>query len=139
MWLLAFALFFACKAITWVGVIETSGGWRRRLRGSATMGRTAAYFVGWPGMDPVAFLRPRVTGFPPVARWIAALLRIVAGATLIWGIVPNLPPEMPLLAGWVGMVGLILMLPRNATARGVGRHGRPHPDASLRRVRCACP
>lgn len=96
MWTLAVAMFFACKGLTWAH------------EGRSTLGRAMAYFVAWPGMDPLAFLR-RVPSDVAWRRFGPALARMILGACLVWGIVPIVMP-LPLAAGWIGMIGLILML-----------------------------
>jgi alginate O-acetyltransferase complex protein AlgI len=106
MWSLAFAVFFACKGLTWVDAVG-AGGFRRRLAGQARGGRVLAYFMAWPGMDPVAFfLRARALPIP-WKRLVLPFARIAGGAALVWGVVPHI--DHPLPAGWVGMIGLVLM------------------------------
>jgi Membrane bound O-acyl transferase family len=41
---------------------------------------------------------------------MGAALKTLLGATLIWVVARTAYPERPLLAGWLGMVGLILVL-----------------------------
>jgi hypothetical protein len=101
MWGLAFALFFVCKLLTWT---------RERTTAGTTLGHLTAYFVAWPGMDPAAFLRRTPGHDLPTARVAAAVGRIAFGAALVWLCVPRVVDNAPLLAGWVGMTGLILML-----------------------------
>ena len=102
MWGLAFAMFFACKALTWAREGTTAAG--------ATLGHMTAYFVAWPGMDPAGFRRRAPGHDVSLGRVAAAAGRIAFGAALVWLCVPRIADGPPLLAGWVGMIGLILML-----------------------------
>ena len=103
MWAMAFALYAGCKWLTYR---------EARVRGVASDRlRALAYLVAWPGMDAEAFLggtnRPAQ---PHPSEWIAAALKTLLGATLIWVVARTAVPVNPLLAGWVGMVGLIFVL-----------------------------
>jgi len=62
-------------------------------------------------MDAEAFLDQnlRATG-PTWQDWCGALLKTAAGITLIWIIARHVPAREPLIRGWVGMLGLILLL-----------------------------
>jgi len=103
MWSIAFGLFFACKGITW-----------RRATGPTRPGgnaRSLGYLFAWVGMDAPAFLDPTRKVRPPAAReWLAPALKTMTGAALVWVIARLIPPAHPLLASWVGMVGLALLL-----------------------------
>jgi len=69
------------------------------------------YLLAWPGMDATTFLRAidRPARQHP-SEWAVALLNTLLGATLIWTIARLALPVNALLAGWVGMVGLIFVL-----------------------------
>ena len=100
---MALALYAGCKWLTYrvararIAVVDHA--------------RVAGYLFAWPGMDAAAFLSPRadVPRTRP-AEWIAAGLKTVFGATLTWGIARTALPEHPLVAGWVGMIGLVFVL-----------------------------
>ena len=104
MWVLAFAIFAAFK---WLTYCEARvGGW-------AAPGLTQwLYLFCWPGMSFNEFAQT------PTARrqrnstpsWIAAVAKTVVGAGLVWFAVPAISADAWLLRGWVGMVGMILML-----------------------------
>jgi alginate O-acetyltransferase complex protein AlgI len=100
MWTFAFGLFFGCKLATWMMALPHAGGWRRSL----------AYLFAWPGMDARAFY----TGVPPATRAFAdvfaAGLRALVGLLLFFVIAPVVPSGHPLLVGWLGLVGMILLL-----------------------------
>ena len=102
MWVLSFTIFISLKWLTW---------WRARSRIAHSAGRSAAYLLGWPGMDAEAFLYT-TPGVPPPAppTWVWATLETILGATLLWVVARSVPPGEPLLRGWVGMLGLILLL-----------------------------
>jgi predicted DCC family thiol-disulfide oxidoreductase YuxK len=103
MWAMAFALYAGCK---WLTFREA------RVRGVASDRlRALGYLLAWPGMDAEAFLsgtnRPAQ---PNQSEWIAATAKTLLGATLIWVVARTAAPVNPLLAGWLGMVGLIFVL-----------------------------
>jgi hypothetical protein len=100
---MACALYAGCKWLTYCAA---------RTRGRNADGlRALGYLLAWPGMDASAFLRPaaRLAG-PRQPEWMFAALKMLLGATLIWVVARTAYPERPLLAGWLGMVGLILVL-----------------------------
>ena len=100
MWTLAFAIFAGLKWQSW---------WFADSSGS--VGRSAAYLLAWPGMDADAFLGGRAAVKIPSAReWLWALSKTFAGAALLWVVARMVPAEHPLVRGWVGLFGLILLL-----------------------------
>ena len=102
MWTVAVALYAACK---WVTYHEASAG---RTPGR---GRALGYLLFWPGMDAPAFLYGTdPVPAPRAAEWMAAVLKTAVGAALIWAGVRLAQPVHPLLAGWVGMTGMLFVL-----------------------------
>jgi predicted DCC family thiol-disulfide oxidoreductase YuxK len=103
MWAMAFALYAGCKWLTY-GEVAARG---------APAGRLLAlgYLLAWPGMDATTFLSgtDRLAQ-PPRSEWIVAALKTLLGATLTWIVARTALPANPLLAGWLGMVGLIFLL-----------------------------
>ena len=100
MWLLAAAIFAGCKWQTW-WVARPARSWRR----------TAAYLLLWPGMDAEEFLETGVEnrrGHPH--EWLAALVKALAGIAMISVGTRVLSSSHPLLAGWAGMIGVVLFL-----------------------------
>lgn len=111
MWLLALTIFLGCKWLTW----------RRACRRIAHPGlaRFLAYSFAWPGMDAAAFagypefgmsLGFRALGFGFHSDWLLPTAKTCAGAMLIWFAARRALELGPLAAGWLGMVGLALML-----------------------------
>jgi hypothetical protein len=103
MWAIAAAVFAGCKWLTW----------RRTPAPHAPAWRHAAYLFAWPGLDAKAFLDPRPLPKerrPGRGEWAFAAGKLALGVALTWGAVPLVPPDLPLLRGWVGMAGLVFML-----------------------------
>jgi Membrane bound O-acyl transferase family len=102
MWILAFSIFASLKWLTWC---------KRRTRIAHSAWRSAAYLLAWPGMDAESFLDLSRRVAPPPARdWLWAVFKTALGATLFWVIARRLPEGQPLLRGWIGMLGMILVL-----------------------------
>jgi alginate O-acetyltransferase complex protein AlgI len=102
MWLMAFALFLGCKWLT-LGIAL-------QREGAACPVRALAYLLAWPGMDATRFLSPELG--PRCSRSPAlrntALIRILLGLFLLFGVARHAVD--PLLAGWIGMLGMLLLL-----------------------------
>jgi len=103
MWATACALYAGCK---WLTLREVDA----RVV-AANRSRALGYLIAWPGMNAKAFLtgRDRLPR-PPSSEWTAATTKTVVGAILTWVVARTAVPDHPLLAGWLGMVGLILVL-----------------------------
>ena len=102
MWILAISIFAGLKWLTW---------WRARSRVTLRAWRSAAYLLAWPGMDAEAFLDDVQRAPPPSARaWLWAIFNTACGVVLLWFVARSIPRQQPLLRGWVGMLGLILLL-----------------------------
>jgi hypothetical protein len=102
MWILAFAIFCSLKWLTW---------WQARLKIVPPAWRSIAYLFAWPGMDADAFLDPGQRAQAPAAsKWFWAALETILGTVLLFAVARSLPPLDPILRGWTGMVGLILIL-----------------------------
>jgi len=103
MWALAFAIYAGCKWLTW---------WEARARlKRVSFGRSVAYLFIWPGMDAIGFLNGAKA---PAGRrseeWLLASLKLLLGAFLFCGVARWMPSEESLLAGWMGLVGIIFIL-----------------------------
>jgi Membrane bound O-acyl transferase family len=102
MWMLSFAIYLSLKWLTW---------WRARSRIVHPSWRSAAYLLAWPGMDAEAFLNAKERAATPTpSAWLSAMFKTVLGAILLWVVARSVPQGQPLLRGWLGMVGLILLL-----------------------------
>lgn len=95
MWLLAFAIYASFKFLTCVTCKTHAPLWKR-----------LGYLLLWPGMNPREFY----TGVPATTtfrEWSLAVFKPLLGVCLLL-ITPQL--QKPLLAGWVGMIGLLFTL-----------------------------
>jgi Membrane bound O-acyl transferase family len=102
MWLLAVSIFAGLKWLTW---------WKVRNQVRPARWRSAAYLLAWPGMDADSFLDPENRADGPVPRaWLWAILETALGAIFLWVIARLVPESDGLLRGWVGMLGLVLVL-----------------------------
>jgi len=102
MWAMAFALYAGCKWLTYsVANRQVKPNWPRTL----------GYLLAWPGMNAAAFLSDeKRPAKPQPGEWRFAAIRTLIGATLVWLVARTVTPVSPLLTGWVGMIGLILVL-----------------------------
>lgn len=102
MWGLAVSIYAGLKWLSFASSPASRG---------APVVRALAYLVLWPGMDAQAFLdADRRMVRPTTGEWLLAIARLAAGIILIWGVAPRFIPEHWLAAGWIGMVGLVLVL-----------------------------
>ena len=102
MWVLALAIYFSLKWLTW---------WRARTRIAHATWRSAAYLLAWPGMDAEVFLDASRRVPPPLpTTWLWAIIETILGAVLLWVVARSVLQGEPLLGGWLGMLGLILLL-----------------------------
>jgi predicted DCC family thiol-disulfide oxidoreductase YuxK len=107
MWAMAFALYGGCK---WLTYRETRA---RALRCGLklSLGRIIAYLLAWPGMDANDFLDKRkVAAKPRMAEWAFAIAKLGFGAVVLWAITRTVLPVNWLLAGWIGMLGVVFIL-----------------------------
>jgi hypothetical protein len=101
---------------TMAGALYASGKWLTYRSVSARVPRAnrplaLGYLLAWPGMNAKAFLlRADRGGRPRRSEWGAAVLKTLTGVTLTWIVARTALPNHPLLAGWLGMVGLVLVL-----------------------------
>ena len=104
MWLVACALYAACKWATYRDA--------RHRRATTDGVRAIAYLLAWPGMDAAAFLGAAAGRLsdPRRSEWVCAAIKTLVGATLMWGVARTAYPAYPLLTGWLGMIGLVLTL-----------------------------
>lgn len=103
MWLLAAAIFASCKWLTWWAAFSSGvamGNWKR----------SAAYFLLWPGMEQQEFFTEIQKRRVQRNEWLAPIAKTLAGLGLIWIGARLISLGRPLLAGWAGMVGFVLVL-----------------------------
>jgi hypothetical protein len=100
MWVVALAIFASCKWLTW----------RRTTAPDASCYLQLGYLFAWPGMDASAFLCNSNHSNPLPWEWFFATVKFVIGVGLLFSVTRLVPHELPYLAGWVGMVGLIMVL-----------------------------
>lgn len=102
MWIMSFGIFLGLKWLTW---------WRVQKRVAHPAWRSVAYLLAWPGMDAETFLDVSQRVPPPLANaWLPAMLKTTLGVILLWVVPRLITPGEPLLRGWLGMLGLILLL-----------------------------
>jgi uncharacterized protein YqjF (DUF2071 family) len=103
MWALCFAMYFGCK---WLTLIDA---WHHAAGRGIT--RTIAYVLAWPGMDAAAFLsRDHSVSMPAAAEWLAAICKVIVAITILFVLVPLILPIHPLGGGWMGMIGLVMLV-----------------------------
>ena len=102
MWILAISLYVGLKWLSW---------WTAQNRVPHRAWRSIVYLLAWPGMDAEAFLDAnKVAPRPRLRAWLWAFFETGLGAILLWAIARRIQPEQSLLRGWIGMLGLILLL-----------------------------
>ena len=129
MWTLALTLLVGSK---WWAL------WRSWTRGAVIgLKGCLAYLLLWPGMDVTPFTGDaNRAAKPATSAWLAAGSKTGAGVALIWAAAPQITD--PLLAGWCGMVGMILVLHFGSfhlialAWQSAGVPARPLMDAPIR-------
>jgi hypothetical protein len=102
MWLLSFAIFWGSK---WQTSFHARAASTR-----ATLWRNLGHLLLWPGMEAGAFLDEVSLGRPGQNEWLTALAKTLAGIALIALAAWNVRSVPPLMVGWLGMAGLVLLL-----------------------------
>jgi alginate O-acetyltransferase complex protein AlgI len=64
----------------------------------------------WLGLDAAAFLGGRSPPKPTIGEWLFAAVKLAIGVILLWGVAPLISQQHPMLVGWVGMIGMTLVL-----------------------------
>jgi alginate O-acetyltransferase complex protein AlgI len=102
MWAMALALYAGCKWLTFRGAAN---------RVKPNLPRALGYLLAWPGMNATEFLTEKSRA--PKSHWTewaCATAKIILGTALLWGLARTALPNHPLLAGWIGMAGVIFIL-----------------------------
>lgn len=128
MWLLAVAIFSVCKMITWLAAnVQGQPVWRQ-----------VAYWFGWPGLNADQFLDGRSRPHrPSVQEWFGGAVQFLFGVAIFWNAQHSYFATSPILLGWAGMVGVVLMLHFGAFKvlscgwRSIGVDARPLMVAPL--------
>ena len=100
MWALVGSIYLGFKWLTW----------RRTPVAGVPFWRHAGYLLAWTGLDAVAFLTATAAHRPARSEWSFAVAKILIGLGVIFGAARWVPEGLPYLTGWVGMIGLILVL-----------------------------
>jgi hypothetical protein len=103
MWTLAFAIYAGCKWLTW----------RRTPVRGVSVWRHAGYLLAWPGLDAVGFLNTHpasCTPKPKRSEWLFAGAKLALGILLLFVVARLVPARYPYLVGWVGMIGIVMVL-----------------------------
>jgi hypothetical protein len=101
MWALAAAIFYSLKWQTWM---------RARQTVAHSTARSIAYLLAWPGMDAATFLSTARPPRPDAIQTLWPAVKTIGGISLLWFCARRVPSNLPLLQGWIGLVGLILIL-----------------------------
>lgn len=100
MWILALTVYAICKVLTWSTAYAFDAPRWKHL----------AYLFAWPGMNAAAFLGPTPSTLCcPVTEWLRATSRLLVGLLLVFGVARALPADDEFAAGWIGMVGFVLI------------------------------
>src|SRR5690242_10149694 len=103
MWTIAGGVYVSCKWLTWhQATARHRASWK-----------DAAYLLGWPGMDATTFLGERPTAERVrchSSEWLGAFGKLILGTTILFAIARMVPPQHPYVVGWIGMIGIVLML-----------------------------
>ena len=103
MWTLAIAIYVSCKWLTWqCTAVRQVPVWKH-----------CAYLFAWPGMDAASFLEEEPISNRARCRsseWLAATAKCGFGVTLLFGVARMIPLQHEYVVGWIGMIGLVLIL-----------------------------
>ena len=124
MWMLAIAIFIGCKWLTW----------RRATFTNVPVWKQTAYFTLWPGLDATSFFAESALSGLSCCHpneWMAGMGNLASGLALLFGVARILPSQDAYFAGWIGMIGIVLILHFGAFRlvscwwRSVGVRARP--------------
>jgi hypothetical protein len=103
MWLLAVCLFAFFKWLTWS---------HRPVRNRAIGAKQSlGYLFGWVGLDADEFCTSAPFDRNADSReWMLAVLKMLLGAAVLWGLIPRLDVDQPIVIGGLGFAGIILFL-----------------------------
>lgn len=78
--------------------------------GAATRCNRVAWFIAWPGLDAKAFFTARTTSHPTTLDWTIAATEMLVGGLLLLVIAPSLAETHDHVAGWIAMIGVVLVI-----------------------------
>jgi hypothetical protein len=111
MWLIAGAIFFGCKWMTWAGALRAQGkAFPANPFNRFNLINRPGQFWLWPGMDADAFFVSRRPKPQPSRRWLSATTKTCIGAAVLCFAARAALTRQPLWVGWLGMLGIILLL-----------------------------
>jgi len=103
MWMMAAAIYVSCKCLTWQQAAAHRGAsWKH-----------AVYWLGWPGMDATGFLGERPLTkclYCRSSEWFGAIGKLMLGVVLLFAVARFVPPQHTYVVGWIGMIGIVLIL-----------------------------
>jgi len=94
MWMMAGSQYLAFKVMA-LSLVSGGSFWAK-----------VAFVLLWPGMDARAFLSRKGGG--ATVGWTESMFFVLIGLVLLWGVGDKVMD--PVLAGWVGMIGVISLL-----------------------------
>jgi hypothetical protein len=108
---LAFAVYAALKLLSLEEYLISSG---RVYAGWPWVASALGYLLFWPGMDPRPFFATKLSApRPRAAEWCVAIAKFTTGVALVSlassDFIASAPFASPLLSGWIGAIGLLLM------------------------------
>jgi alginate O-acetyltransferase complex protein AlgI len=130
MWTLAGSIYVGCKWLTW----------RRTPTQGVPYWKHAGYLLAWPGLDAAAFLTGRSTNAPRRREWAFGAAKFAFGVVLFLGATKVGSLQQPYLVGWIGMIGIVLMLHfglfhlLSCAWRRIGVDARPLMDWPLKSI-----
>jgi hypothetical protein len=103
MWTMALTIYISCKWLTWQNAAARHvPSWKH-----------VAYLVAWPGMDANGFLEERTHSRALrccSSEWLLATGKLTVGTALLFAIARIIPSQHPYVVGWIGMIGIVLIL-----------------------------
>lgn len=102
MWFTAIAIYCGAKWLTFVSCPAAR---------HVSAPRALAYLLLWPGMNAAAFLGGRSqVARPALGEWRLAIFNFVIGLELLQAVSIQSLDSRPLVAAWIGMIGLVFVL-----------------------------
>lgn len=99
MWVIAVTVFYVGKTAAWLATA--------RPKTPRPLWLTLGWWFAWPGMSLTGWGKPGKVTEPARPLWIAGTRNFLLGVLVLWGVARLF--THPLAAGWVGMLGFILI------------------------------